>query len=65
MQVKIFFIMEKRSFKTNASLLLFSKNVTQPYDVEGNIFFGKRAIYEVQQWFWFYFSMLFFLIKFE
>ena len=43
--------METCSFKTNASLLLFSKDVTQPYDVEGNIFFGKRVIYEVQQWF--------------
>lgn len=43
--------METYSFKTNASLLLFFKNVTQPYDVEGNIFFGKRVIYEVQQWF--------------
>ena len=51
--------METCSFKTNASLLLFSKNLTQPYDVEGNIFFGKRVISEVQQWFWFYFSMLF------
>lgn len=50
-QVKIFFIMETCSFKTNARLLLFSKNLTQPYDVEGNIFFGKRAISEVQQWF--------------
>ena len=49
--------METCSFKTNASLLLFSENLAQPYDVEGNIFFGKRVISEVQQWF--YFSMLF------